>query len=191
MKKYYQIFIGTLVMFSLLQVNCKIIEFDAKPLVIDITLEEDFHMQGSGTNYNRTETINLSQFFTDDDIPLDSIQNVNIKNIRILITDNSSAAGSQLTFLQISFSPSPFTQSYNLANLVGSVSINDILNVPIDPYTTAATLGMNPAGIAQLTTALNASPPLNINLTLSAIVSAAPVDFQGTVIISLQVKYKP
>ncbi|MBN2031405.1 hypothetical protein JW824_14320 [bacterium] len=191
MKKYYRIVISTFVILSLLQLSCKILEFENNPLVIDITLEEDYHFQGNNTTYNRTEEISLSNFFTDNDIPVDSIKDIIVKNIQILISENNSAPGSQLTFLQISFSPSPFVNSYNLANLSGSVSINDILNTPIDPYTTAATLGVNPAGIVQLRTALNASPPTDIRLTLSATVSAVPVDFQGTVIISLQIKYKP
>ncbi|MCJ7813663.1 hypothetical protein MUP95_10155, partial [bacterium] len=100
MKKYYISIISTFVILSLLQLSCKILEFENNPLVIDISLEEDYHVQSNNINYNRTETISLSDLFTDNDIPLDSIQEVVVKNIQILISENNTAAGSQLTFMQ-------------------------------------------------------------------------------------------
>ncbi len=189
MKKYFKTIVTIFVIVILSQLSCKILEFENNPLVIDITLEKDYHVQGSGTTYNRIETISLSDLFTDNDIPQDSIQDISVKNIQVLITENHTAAGSQLTYMQITFSPNG-VNFYNLANLLSPVDINTILNNPIDPFSTAASLGLNPAGIDQLLTALETSPPPNITLNLSTTVSIAPVDFKANVIIALQVKYQ-
>jgi len=190
MKKYFKAIVTIFVIVILSQLSCKILEFENNPLVIDITIEEDFHVQSNGTVFNKDEIVSLSDLYADSGIPLDSIQDVSVKNIRIIISENHTAAGSQLTFLQITFSPN-LVNSYSLANMSSPVAINAILDNPIDPFSLVGTLGLNPAGIAQLTSALETSPPPNIRLTLNTTVSAAPVDFKANVIISLQVKYQP
>lgn len=186
MKKYYRIIITIFAVFALLQMSCKILSFEGNPLVIDITLEEEFHVQG-GLTRNMNKLVNLASLFEGDNIPIEDIEEVIVKNIQIEITENSTIAGSQLTALQISFTPNGGV----LANLPSLVDINTILNNPIDPYSAGATLGVNPAGIDLLTDALNMSPPPTITLSLYVSVSEAPVNFKANVIIALQVKYTP
>ena len=187
MKKYFRIIITIFAVFALMQMSCKILSFEGNPLVVNIAIEEDFHVIGGNLSYNLNETVNLASLLEDNDISTDDIEEVVINNIQVIVSENNTVAGSQLTLLRIFFTPAGGI----LASLSSPVDINTILNNPIDPYSTAATLGIDPAGVALLTDALNMSPPPTITLMLRVDVSAAPVDFKAKVIVAFQVKYTP
>lgn len=191
MKIRYFILVTLLLAIIILQLQCKILSFENKPLAVDVTIEQEFHVSTNKTSFNQTNTIDLAAQYQAAGVPTENIQEAIVKNIEILISDNKTSPNIKISSGMITMTKVGELDSYILANFPLNLVINDVLNQPIDPFTTAVTLGVSNDGITKLKEWLETSPPPVIRITMNLTLSGTPpVDFKAKVTLSLQVKYQ-
>jgi hypothetical protein len=175
----------------LLGAECDILSFSQKPLVVDLTIQMLSHAQSNTNSYNGQETINLAQEYADLGIPAEKIKEINIKNIQIVITENMTGPNIEISNLLIQIALVGSTTYITLAEALNVGKLNDILNSPINPWSTALTLGVKTNGVETLIGWLDTSPPPNFVMRVNTTLSGSPVDFKATTTLEIQVKYQP
>ncbi|HDL19285.1 MAG TPA: hypothetical protein ENH29_09540 [Bacteroidetes bacterium] len=172
---------------AILLVNCKLIGFAGETIFVEVTLDEEYHVQSNSSSYDGEQQINLAQTYADAGVTPQEIVGVELQLLEIIITENNTGDNTTANGSVYFRNSAAGSQEYLLAGFVNQ-NLNQVLNQPITPFSIANELQINPAGVQQLKTMLLSVPPPTLVFRMAGTANNPPVNFKARVNIDLQVE---
>jgi hypothetical protein len=173
---------------SLFVLQCKIIEFDEEDIFVTVTIEKNYPISSNSSSFSESETINLAAEYSDAGVDPEEIDSVYITTMEVNITENSTGSNTTATGA-ISFTVNGGSD-IALATF-SNVNLNDVLNVPITPFSVLSQLTMVSAGVTQFTNAVQQIPPPTLTFYINGTVNQPPVNFKANLKVVIQLKLQP
>ncbi len=184
--------------FILIGAKCELISWEPVNLLVTVKLTEEFHVNRDNPNYTENNFIDIASLFEEQGVDnFNRIEEVTVQNIEIIFTENNGKDAIEFADAYAKFRKSGESDWYEIASLSDySNTFSSILNVPFDPFSSAAetALGTNPANIAILEAHISTVPPGDfwIQADMLGIAAASlPADFKVDLVLTLQLSIKP